>query len=214
MSQAQIRPEIRITPVDNLIPYARNARTHSDEQVAQIAADLSSIGVNEFRFCLENDCYAVDRNGDMFRVCREQYSKSGRLIRRYETLKLKGSLDVDGYRVYRMSVDGTKKHVKGHRMVMSAWHGLEVGKVVNHCNGNKSDNRLENLEWVTVAQNNAHAIRTGLLNPRLEAERTENYSRLISCQSTSCMCIADSQERIWPVQTEFVVRSLMTSFNV
>lgn len=167
MSQAQIRPEIRITPVDNLIPYARNARTHSDEQVAQIAADLASIGVNEFRFCLENDCYAVDRNGDMFRVCREQYSKSGRLIRRYETLKLKGSLDVDGYRVYRMRVDGTKKHVKGHRMVMSAWHGPEAGKVVNHCNGNKSDNRLENLEWVTVAQNNAHAIRTGLLNPRL-----------------------------------------------
>ena len=44
MSQAQIRPEIRITPVDNLIPYARNARTHSDEQVAQIAASIAEFG--------------------------------------------------------------------------------------------------------------------------------------------------------------------------
>ena len=44
MSQAQIRPEIRITSVDKLIPYARNARTHSDEQVAQIAASIAEFG--------------------------------------------------------------------------------------------------------------------------------------------------------------------------
>ena len=28
-------------PVERLIPYARNARTHSDEQVAQIAASIA-----------------------------------------------------------------------------------------------------------------------------------------------------------------------------
>ena len=44
MSQAPIRPEIRITSVDKLIPYARNARTHSDEQVAQIAASIAEFG--------------------------------------------------------------------------------------------------------------------------------------------------------------------------
>jgi len=32
--------------VDTLIPYARNARTHSDEQVAQIAASISEFGFN------------------------------------------------------------------------------------------------------------------------------------------------------------------------
>ena len=46
MPQTQKHPEIRMTPVDNLIPYARNARTHSDEQVAQIAASISEFGFN------------------------------------------------------------------------------------------------------------------------------------------------------------------------
>src|ERR1043165_9045529 len=31
-------------PVDRLIPFARNARTHSDEQVAQIAASIAEFG--------------------------------------------------------------------------------------------------------------------------------------------------------------------------
>ena len=46
MPQIQKHPEIRMTPVDNLIPYARNARTHSDEQVAQIAASIFEFGFN------------------------------------------------------------------------------------------------------------------------------------------------------------------------
>ena len=46
MSNSQIRPEVRMTSVDNLIPYARNARTHSEEQVAQIAASISEFGFN------------------------------------------------------------------------------------------------------------------------------------------------------------------------
>jgi hypothetical protein len=33
-----------MVPVDSLIPYARNARTHSEDQVAQIAASISEFG--------------------------------------------------------------------------------------------------------------------------------------------------------------------------
>jgi DNA modification methylase len=38
------QPEIRMVPVETLVPYARNARTHSDAQVAQIAASISEFG--------------------------------------------------------------------------------------------------------------------------------------------------------------------------
>lgn len=34
--------------------------------------------------------------------------------------------------------------------------------VVNHLNGTKSDNRVENLAFVTIAENNVHAVETGL----------------------------------------------------
>jgi hypothetical protein len=37
---------IEIWPVERLVPYARNARTHSDEQVAQIAASIVEFGFN------------------------------------------------------------------------------------------------------------------------------------------------------------------------
>ncbi len=33
-----------MVPVDSLIPYARNARTHSEEQIAQIAASIREFG--------------------------------------------------------------------------------------------------------------------------------------------------------------------------
>src|ERR1700693_5077304 len=37
---------IELWPVDKLIPFARNPRTHSDAQVAQIAASIAEFGFN------------------------------------------------------------------------------------------------------------------------------------------------------------------------
>jgi hypothetical protein len=158
--------QIQYRPVELLIPYARNAKLHSDAHVAQIAASIAEFGCTDFRFCVENDCYVVGSDGHVFRVCKRQRSKTGRLVCKYETIRLAGSLDVYGYRVYRMTVGGIKKHVKGHRLVLNAFLGEHADLCVNHKNGIKVDNRLENLEWVTVAENNTHAIRTGLFDPR------------------------------------------------
>src|SRR5258707_5669927 len=38
--------QIELWPIEKLIPYARNPRTHSDAQVAQIAASIASFGFN------------------------------------------------------------------------------------------------------------------------------------------------------------------------
>ena len=51
-----------------------------------------------------------------------------------------------------------------HRLVAQAWIPKEDGngEWVNHKNGVKHDNRVDNLEWVTPSQNSVHAYRTGL----------------------------------------------------
>src|SRR3990172_4712299 len=46
MLSSAMAQRIELWPIDKLIPYARNARTHSDAQVAQIAASIAEFGFN------------------------------------------------------------------------------------------------------------------------------------------------------------------------
>lgn len=79
-----------------------------------------------------------------------------------------GLVDLNGYQ---------KRHLV-HRLVLIAFHGLHESKnQVNHINGDKSDNRLENLEWVNCSENQKHAHSIGL-----KSQKGENHtqSRLTS----------------------------------
>ena len=46
MTSHAMAKRIELWPIDRLIPYARNPRTHSDAQVAQIAASIAEFGFN------------------------------------------------------------------------------------------------------------------------------------------------------------------------
>jgi ParB-like chromosome segregation protein Spo0J len=46
LQQHPMAQRIEHWPLEKLIPYARNPRTHSDAQVAQIAASIAAFGFN------------------------------------------------------------------------------------------------------------------------------------------------------------------------
>lgn len=74
--------------------------------------------------------------------------------------QLKGKVDKDGYIEYQLrDKNGARKYVRGHRLV--GWSYLpnpEKHPVINHINGIKNDNRLENLEWCSISYNTQHAF--------------------------------------------------------
>lgn len=68
-----------------------------------------------------------------------------------------------GYPVVSMRRDGKMYLKTVHRIVANAFiPNPEDKPEVNHINGDKTDYRIENLEWTTTKENNAHARRTGL----------------------------------------------------
>lgn len=64
-----------------------------------------------------------------------------------------------------------------HRLVALAFLDNKDNKrEVNHIDGNKSNNSLQNLEWVTSSENKVHAIKTGLLpmhTPKQQMSRSD-----------------------------------------
>lgn len=66
---------------------------------------------------------------------------------------------INGYEQVGLSVNGIYKDIKVHRAVALAFLPNPDNKPqVNHKNGIRNDNRLENLEWVTCSENHRHAF--------------------------------------------------------
>ena len=73
-----------------------------------------------------------------------------------------------GYLQVKLYKNGKPKHWKVHRLVMMAFVGIPPrNSEVNHKNGNKHDNTLQNLEYVTHEENVKHAVKNGLWGERL-----------------------------------------------
>lgn len=99
---------------------------------------------------------AISDNPNYF-VC-----SNGQILGKYGFLYLKQ--DQDGYRTVRLCSNGKFTYPRVHRLVASAFIPNPDNKLeVNHIDGDKSNNNVNNLEWCTKSENMRHAYKTGLM---------------------------------------------------
>lgn len=92
--------------------------------------------------------------------------------------ELKPGADPKGYLKTMVLIDGKYKTVKIHRLVASAFIPNPEGKPqVNHKDGNKNNNSVGNLEWVSNMDNAHHAINNGLFSNSYDAAAAANEKR-------------------------------------
>jgi hypothetical protein len=90
-----------------------------------------------------------------------------------------------GYIYIGLSNNNKTKHHYVHRLVANAFISNPLSKAtVNHINGIKDDNRVENLEWATQAENNKHSYDSGIKKPTNQLGNKNGNARLTDLQVT------------------------------
>lgn len=91
--------------------------------------------------------------------------------RQLKTTILKPRKGKRGYEIIALSKNSTRKMVPVHRIVLMSFKKNPLNKrCVNHKDGNKLNNRLNNLEWATDLENMNHAWDNNLMNPKRGSE--------------------------------------------
>lgn len=130
--------------------------------------------------------YQISNLGKVKRIPRNIVNKNG-----YSLLKemfLTPYVDDVGYFRIGLKLNSKTTHRRIHRLIATTFIPNPENKPqVNHINGIKTDNRLENLEWVTSLENTNHAIKAGLIKRNGENNAS---SKLIEIQ------VLDIKERL------------------
>lgn len=113
-----------------------------------------------------------------------QISNLGNVYSTKQNKVLKACINSSNYKKYILN----GKNVYAHRLVANAFIPNPNGfPEVNHKNGNKWDNCVDNLEWVTKSENALHAFKNGL-------RTIDGYTRYKVAQSTHKFSAQDIED--------------------
>jgi hypothetical protein len=112
------------------------------------------MNLNEFKPILDYEFYMINREGKIISLHKRHHYK-----------ELAQKIDRAGYVTVKLSKKGKDSTQYVHRLIAKTFiPNLFDKPIVNHLNGNKLDNNVDNLEWVNHSENMTHAYRIGLIN--------------------------------------------------
>ena len=164
MGAGNYKHEIR--NINELIPYVNNSRTHSDEQVNQIASSMKE-------WAIVNESFAVSSCGVIISLPRKCKTKGGG-YRSVRAKVISQYYDKDGYKLATCRGLSKNGQVRVHKLVAECFIGeCPEGFEVNHDDGDKENNNVSNLEYMTSKNNSIHAVDAGLIGTGLNHHNTK-----------------------------------------
>lgn len=115
----------------------------------------------------------------------------------------------NGYLRVFINLDGKSKGYFVHRLVAEAFiPNIDNLPVVNHKDGDKHNNNVDNLEWTTASRNNKHAFDTGLKRPTVVPKGEQHWRHKLTYDD-----VVYIREHYIPGDKEFGQCALARKFN-
>lgn len=101
-----------------------------------------------YDYAIESGLVTADTDGTIHKRCADGEMKT-----------VKNMYMPSGYKIVHVTIDGKPHNLVAHRLVAKTYLPNPENKPqVNHIDGNKGNNRVENLEWCTARENAIHAF--------------------------------------------------------